>query len=41
VKKNFGPMIADQEKINECVQFAFLEQVENVNIKYYIKHLSP
>jgi hypothetical protein len=23
VKKNFGPMIADQEKINGCVQFAF------------------
>ena len=23
VKKNFGPMIVDQEKINECVRFAF------------------
>jgi hypothetical protein len=23
VKKSFGPMIADQEKINGCVRFAF------------------
>jgi hypothetical protein len=23
VKKSFGPMIADQEKMNGCVRFAF------------------
>jgi hypothetical protein len=23
VKKSFGPMIADKEKINGCVRFAF------------------
>jgi hypothetical protein len=23
VKKSFGPMIADQEKLNGCVRFAF------------------
>jgi hypothetical protein len=34
VKKSFDPMIADQEKINGCVRFAF--QLLKVDIYFHV-----